>query len=736
MKAVLAGCGLEDVVKTTVWLEDRWNVSETSLYICPMCPGVEQREPGVCPNCGMALELAAPTADDAAPNLELMDFRRRLIWATPLALIILIMDMSRHVGFPITDFIAPQLLGWLQFILASPIVLWIALPIFRRGLASVINRSPNMWTLISLGAGTAYAASVVGLLAPGAFPAELLDSHGLAPVYFEAAAVILALVLLGQVLELRAREQTGGAIRALLNLAPKTAVRVTDSGPDDTITLDQVRIGDLLRIRPGDAIPVDGTVTQGISSIDESLITGEPWPVEKTAGDQVTGGTLNQSGSFVMRTERVGADTLLAHVIAQVAQAQRSRAPVQALADRVASWFTPAVVVVAVLTFAAWLVWGPQPAISYALTAAVSVLIIACPCALGLATPMSVMVAVGHGARWGVLVRDAEALQRLATVDTLIVDKTGTLTEGRPVLTGLKSVSGTSEQCLLALAAALERGSEHPIARAINEEAAVRGVEPLQVDQFQAEPGAGVAAVVDGLPARLGNRAWLKQAGIDPGATDGEAQRYEQDGKTVVFLAHGGSLVGVLAVSDRLKGGSREAVKVLKDDGWRVIMASGDASLAARRIAEEVGVHEVHAGLVPADKAALVRTLQAQGHCVAMAGDGVNDAPALAAADAGIAMGAGAGAAVQSAGVTLLHGDIAGIVRARRLAIASMANIRQNLLFAFFYNALGIPVAAGIFYPLLGLLLPPMAAALAMSLSSLSVITNALRLRRLRLGSG
>ncbi len=703
---------------------------EGTQYTCPMDPEIVRDAPGDCPICGMALEPMVPTAD-AGPNPELVDFRRRLRIGAPLAFAVFALEMGAHVGLPFEHWLGARGLMWLQFLLATPVV-WITRVFFRRGWASLRNRSPNMWTLIMLGTGAAYLFSVAALFAPGLFPEGLRGMDGQPPVYFEAAAVILILVLLGQVMELAARERTGDAIRALLDLAPKTARRVTGGGEED-VPLEAVQSGDRLRVRPGEAVPVDGEVIEGRSSVDESMITGEPMPVEKTAGDAVTGGTLNKSGSFVMQAQAVGSDTVLSQIVAMVAQAQRSRAPIQALADRVAGYFVPAVVAVAVLAFVVWLGVGPAPALAFAVVAAVSVLIIACPCALGLATPMSIMVATGRGAQAGVLIRDAEALERFAAVDVLIVDKTGTLTEGRPSLTDVIALGDEDEAEVLALAAALERGSEHPLAEAILAGAEDRGVPKQDAADFEAVTGKGVRGSVGGRDVALGNPALMRDLGI---ATDAAAARLEalqSEGKTAMLLAAGGRLAGIVAVADRIKDTTPDAIRALHGAGLKIVMATGDSRRTAEAVARTLGIDEIRAEVSPEDKGALVAGYRDQGLKVAMAGDGVNDAPALAAADVGIAMGTGADVAMESAGVTLVRGDLGGIVRARRLALATMRNIRQNLFFAFVYNAAGVPVAAGILFPILGVLLSPMIAAAAMSLSSVSVIGNALRLRSVRL---
>ncbi|TPE45645.1 heavy metal translocating P-type ATPase [Amaricoccus solimangrovi] len=697
-------------------------------WTCPMHPEIVRDGPGDCPICGMALEPMMPTAD-AGPNPELVDFRRRLWIGAPMAALVAVLEMGDHLGLPFRDWLGPTVFLWTQAILATAVV-WLTRVFFRRGWNSIVNRSPNMWTLIAIGTGAAWLFSIAALLAPGIFP-HAMRHDGAPPVYFEATAVILILVLIGQIMELTARDRTGDAIRALMDLAPKTARRVRD-GKDEDVPLDEVRAGDILRVRPGEAVPVDGAVTEGHSSVDESMMTGEPVPVEKSVGDAVTGGTLNRTGGFLMRAERVGAETTLSRIVALVAQAQRSRAPIQALADRVANWFVPAVVAVAVIAFLAWWIFGPAPALSYAFVAAVSVLIIACPCALGLATPMSIMVATGRGAHAGVLIRDAEALERLAKVDVLVVDKTGTLTEGRPSLTEV--VPGAlPESEVLALAAALERGSEHPLAEAIVAGAEARGVEAPEARDFAAVTGKGVTGTVGGRHVALGNAALMEDQGIAPGDLAARAAELQAEGRTVMFLGVDGAPAGIVAVADRIKDTTAEAIRGLHEAGIRVVMATGDAEPTARAVARTLGLDEVRAGVSPEGKGALIEELQRGGRSVAMAGDGVNDAPALAAADVGIAMGTGADVAVESAGVTLVRGDLTGILRARRLAEATMANIRQNLFFAFVYNTAGVPLAAGILYPFLGILLSPVFAAAAMSLSSVSVIGNALRLRSARL---
>ncbi|WP_434725026.1 heavy metal translocating P-type ATPase [Mesorhizobium sp. RIZ17] len=700
-------------------------------YTCPMHPEIVRDKPGSCPICGMALEpMGVPTGEEG-PNPELVDFTRRFWVSAALSVPLLVIAMAPMLGFSFENLIDGRTKTWVELALASPVVLWAAFPFFHRGWESILNRSPNMWTLISLGVGAAYLFSLVATLFPGVFPHQFRGHDGAVPVYFEAAAVIVTLVFLGQVLELRARERTGSAIRALLDLAPKTARLIGADGSENDVPLDSVKTGDKLRIRPGDAVPVDGTVLEGRSAIDESMITGEPLPVEKTEGDALTGGTLNKNGSLVMRAEKVGAETTLSRIVEMVAKAQRSRAPIQGLADRVSFYFVPAVVLVAIIAFIAWAVLGPQPSLIFAIVSAVSVLIIACPCALGLATPMSIMTATGRGAHAGVLIKEAAALERFASVDTLIVDKTGTLTEGKPRLTDVVAAGGIDENELLGLAAALEKGSEHPLAEAIVEGAAARGLKLADAVDFEAVTGKGVSGTVSGRKVALGNAAMMVDLGVGTSGADTEALQAE--GKTAMFVAVDGGLAGIVAVADPVKATTAEAIKALHDKGLRIIMATGDNERTAKAIAGKLGIDEVRAGLLPDEKGALVEELRAKGAAVAMAGDGVNDAPALAGADVGIAMGTGADVAVESAGITLVKGDLNGIVRARTLAQATIRNIRQNLFFAFLYNVLGVPVAAGVLYPLTGTLLSPMLAAAAMSLSSVSVITNALRLRTLKL---
>ena len=706
---------------------------EGTQYTCPMHPEIVRDKPGSCPLCGMALEpMGVPTGDEG-PNPELVDFTRRFWVSASLSMPLLVIAMGPMFGLPAREWIGERPAAWLELALATPVVLWAALPFFHRGLQSIVNRSPNMWTLISIGVGTAYAYSLVATLVPGIFPHELRGHGGSVEVYFEAAAVIVALVFLGQVLELKARERTGSAIRALLDLAPKTARRIGPDGSETDVPLETVEVGDLLRIRPGDAVPVDGVVVEGGSSVDESMITGEPVPVEKTDGDRLTGGTLNGNGTLVMRADRVGADTMLSRIVEMVAKAQRSRAPIQRLADRVSSWFVPAVIFVAVLAFVVWSLFGPPPSMAFAIVSAVSVLIIACPCALGLATPMSIMTATGRGAQAGVLIKDAEALERFARVDTLIVDKTGTLTEGRPRLSNVVATNGFDDAELLGLAASLEKGSGHPLAEAIVKGADERGVAIANATDFEAATGKGVSGVVSGKTVALGNKAMMRDLKLDVAPLEAMADALRSEGKTAMFVAVGGKLAGIVAVSDPVKQKAAQAISALHESGLKIIMATGDNERTARAVGKKLGIDEVRAEMLPESKKALIEELQAGGARVAMAGDGINDAPALAVADVGIAMGTGSDVAIESAGITLLKGDLTGIVRARRLSRATIGNIRQNLFFAFVYNALGVPVAAGILYPIFGTLLSPMLAAAAMSLSSVSVIGNALRLRTLKL---
>jgi Cu+-exporting ATPase len=696
-----------------------------------MHPEIVRDGPGTCPICGMALEPRTVSLEDE-PNSELEDMSRRFWVSLLLTVPLLVVGMAPMAGVNLGP-LAGQAGRWVELILATPVVLWGGWPFFVRGWESVVNRRPNMFTLIALGTGVAYLDSVVAVLAPGLFPPSFRDHHGEVGVYFEAAAVIVTLVLLGQVLELQARSRTGAAIKALLRLAPTTARRLRDDGSEEEVPLDQVRPGDRLRVRPGEKVPVDGTVIEGTSGVDESMLTGESLPVEKKPGDRVIGGTVNGTGSFVMRAEKVGTDTVLARIVAMVSEAQRSRAPIQRLADVVASYFVPAVVVVAVVTFVAWALFGPPPRMAYALVNAVAVLIVACPCALGLATPMSIMVGIGRGARAGVLIRNAEALERMEKVDTLVVDKTGTLTEGKPRLVSVVTAEGTDEATLLRLAASLEQGSEHPLAAAIVAGSAERGVRAVPVTEFESRTGRGVTAVLEGRRVALGNRTLLDELGIDPGPLAARAEALRADGQGVVFVAVDGRVAGLLGVSDPIKASTPEALRRLREDGVRVVMVTGDSRTTAEAVARKLGLDDVRAEVLPEQKVEVVSRLQAEGRVVAVAGDGINDAPALARADVGIAMGTGTDVAIEAAAITLVKGDLRGIARARRLSRATMRNIRQNLFFAFVYNVLGIPVAAGVLYPFLGLLLNPMIAAAAMSFSSVSVIANALRLRRVAL---
>ena len=698
-----------------------------------MHPEIEQKGPGNCPICGMALEPKGVPAVDDGPNPELIDFSRRFWFGLVLTVPLLVLAMGPYVGLPVESWVEPRLSRLVELFLATPVVLWSGWPFFVRGWQSVLNKSPNMFTLIAMGTGAAYIYSTIAALMPDIFPDAFRAEDGSVAVYFEAAAVIIVLVLLGQVLELRARERTGGAIRALLDLAPKTARIVREDGSEEDIPLEEVQQGDLLRIRPGDKIPVDGEVVEGTSHVDESLLTGEPVPAEKEPGDSVTGGTINGNGTFVFRATRVGADTMLSQIVTMVAEAQRSRAPIQKLADSVSGIFVPLVVLSAVIAFVAWSVWGPNPPMAYGLIAAVSVLIIACPCALGLATPISIMVSTGRGAQAGVLIKNAEALERFAKVDTLVVDKTGTLTEGKPKLTDVIVVNNGNEDDLLRAAAALEQGSAHPLAEAIVEAAKAKSLEIPPAEDFHSHSGMGVTGQVDGHSLALGNARMMNETGIQDEAFIQKADAQREEGATVMFLAMDGKPAALLVVTDPIKQSTDEAIWALHKEGLKIIMATGDHVRTAQAVADKLGIDEIRAGVMPEDKAELVKSLQAKGHKVAMAGDGVNDSPALAQADVGIAMGTGADVAVESAGITLLRGDLRGIVRARRLSEATMKNIRQNLFFAFAYNALGVPIAAGVLYPVFGILLSPMIAAAAMSFSSFSVISNALRLRRVKL---
>ena len=704
-----------------------------AIFTCPMHPEIKQEGPGSCPICGMALEPLIATAE-AQPNHELADMTRRFWIGLALSLPVVVLEMGGHVpwlGFH--HLVPPAISTWIQFILSTPVVLWAGFPFFQRAWASVVNKSLNMFSLIALGTGAAYLYSLFAAFAPDLFPAGFRGMNGTVAVYFEAAAVITVLVLLGQVLELRAREQTGGAIRALLNLAPKTARRLTEGGEDQEIPLAGVQTGDRLRVRPGDGVPVDGTVLEGQSAVDESMVTGESMPAAKQAGDTLIGGTVNGTGSLVMRADRIGADTMLSRIVAMVAEAQRSRAPIQRMADTVSGYFVPAVLAIALVSFALWALWGPAPALSYGLIAAVSVLIIACPCALGLATPMSIGVGIGKGAGAGVLIQSAEALERMEKVDTLVVDKTGTLTEGKPKVTAILPGPGMTEADILPLAASLERSSEHPLAAAIVAAARERGMTLTDPTDFASVTGKGVTGKAGGRAVALGSLKLMEDLGVAFGGLAAQADALRRDGATALFLAVDGKPGAVIAIADPIKGTTRAALDTLRADGVRIIMLSGDNQTTAQAVGRTLGIEDARGDVLPEDKHRIVRQLRAEGRVVAMAGDGVNDAPALAGADVGIAMGTGTEVAMRSAGVTLVKGDLAGIARARVLSRATMRNIRQNLVFAFAYNVIGIPVAAGVLYPAFGLLLSPVVAALAMALSSVSVIGNALRLRALQL---
>jgi Cu+-exporting ATPase len=702
-----------------------------TIYTCPMHPEIRQVGPGTCPICGMALEPEVASLD-SGPNPELADMTQRFWIGGLLSLPPVVLEMGGHLAGP-HNWIDPTLSNWIQLLLATPVVLWAGWPFFVRGWQSLLTRNLNMFTLIAMGTGVAYLYSVLGTVAPQIFPTTFRGHEGAVAVYFEAAAVITVLVLLGQVLELRARDATSGAIKALLQLAPKTARRVDADGSEHEVEIDTLHAGDHLRVRPGEKVPVDGIILEGRSSLDESLVTGESMPVTKEAGAKVIAGTLNQSGSFIMRADKVGRETLLSQIVQMVADAQRSRAPIQRLADQVAGWFVPAVIVVAIAAFAAWAWFGPEPRLAFGLVAAVSVLIIACPCALGLATPMSIMVGVGRGAQAGVLIKNAEALERMEKIDTLVVDKTGTVTEGKPKVVAIVAAAGFAQDDILRLAASVERASEHPLADAIVRAAKEKKLALGPVEGFDSPTGKGAAGKVDGKTIVLGNAKFLSSIGIDTGALDAEAERLRGDGATVINMAVDGRPAGLFAIADPVKASTPEALKALAAEGIKVIMLTGDNRTTAEAVARRLGIAEVEAEVLPDQKSAVVAKLQKAGRSVAMAGDGVNDAPALAAAEVGIAMGTGTDVAMESAGVTLLKGDLTGIVRARKLSQATMSNIRQNLFFAFIYNAAGIPIAAGILYPAFGVLLSPIIAAAAMALSSVSVVGNALRLRATRL---
>ena len=729
-----AGCRTKFVNGPQKYLDAREPepVAEDTVYTCPMHSQIRQVGPGSCPICGMALEPEL-AGSDIGPNPELIDMSRRFWIGIALTVPIFVLEMGSHIAGA-HSWVDPTLSNYVQFAFATPVVLWAGWPFFVRGWQSLVTRNLNMFTLIAMGTGVAYAYSLIATFAPGLFPQAFRGGHGGAPAtYFEAASVITVLVLMGQVLELRAREATSGAIRALLGLAPKTARRVKDDDSDEDVSLDEIHAGDRLRVRPGDKVPVDGVIIEGRSAIDESMITGKSMPVTRQKDSRVIGGTINKSGSFIMRADKVGRETLLSQIVQMVASAQRSRAPIQRLADQVSAWFVPAVIAAAIAAFGAWAMFGPEPRFSYALVAAVSVLIIACPCALGLATPMSIMVGVGRGAQAGVLIKNAEALERMEKIDTLVIDKTGTLTEGRPKVASVLPAPGFDEAQVLKLAASVERGSEHPLAAAIVAAAAERKLELATASDFDSPAGKGVTGTVEGKKIALGNARFLSELNIDTSAVREEAERLRSDGATAVFLAVDGKTAGVIAVADPIKQNTPEALRALAADGIRVVMLTGDNRTTAQAAARHLGIAEVEAEVLPGQKSAVVEKLRREGRVVAMAGDGVNDAPALAAAEVGIAMGTGSDVAIESAGITLLKGDLTGIVKARSLSAAVMRNIRQNLFFAFLYNALGVPVAAGVLYPALGVLLSPIVSAAAMALSSVSVIGNALRLRGTKL---
>ena len=729
-----AGCRTKFAADPNKYLGDKRAeepVPEGTIYTCPMHPEIRQVGPGSCPICGMALEPELVTAD-AGPNPELVDFTRRFWIGLALSLPVVALEMGAHL-LDLHRWIDPMTANWLQLALATPVVLWAGWPFFERGAHSLVTRNLNMFTLIAMGTGVAWVYSVIATVAPQTIPPAFRGPHGEVAVYFEAAAVITVLVLLGQLLELRAREQTSGAIRALLDLAPKTARRVKEDGSDEEVQLDTVVVGDTLRVRPGEKVPVDGVLSEGRSTLDESMVTGESMPVTKETGAKLIAGTLNQSGGFLMRAEKVGRDTMLSQIVQMVAAAQRSRAPIQRLADQVSGWFVPLVIVIALIAFGAWSLYGPEPRFAYGLVAAVTVLIIACPCALGLATPMSIMVGVGRGAPAGGRIKNAEALERLEKVDTLVIDKTGTLTEGKPKVVAIAPAEGYDEAELLRLAASVERSSEHPLAAAIVKAAEERNIALARVMGFDSPTGKGVIGMVERKRLVLGNAKFLAELNIATSALDAEAERLRQDGATAIFIAIDGKAAGVIAIADPVKPTTPEALKALTADGIHVVMLTGDNRTTALAVARRLGIEEVEAEVLPDQKSAVVEKLRREGRVVAMAGDGVNDAPALAAAEVGIAMGTGTDVAIESAGVTLIKGDLVGIVRARHLSEAVMRNIRQNLFFAFVYNAAGVPVAAGVLYPVFGILLSPIIAAAAMALSSVSVVGNALRLRQTRL---
>jgi len=700
-----------------------------TIYTCPMHPEVRQAGPGACPICGMALEPEQISLDDK-PDPELIDMTRRFWIALVLTLPVFAIEMGSHLG--LMHLVPPEWSNWISLVLSTPVVLWAGAPFFVRGWRSLVTRNLNMFTLIAMGTGVAWLYSVVGTLAPQLFPPAFRDMHGMVAVYFEAAAVITVLVLLGQVLELQARARTSGAIRALLGLTPKTARRVTDHGDED-VAIEAIAVGDVLRVRPGEKIPVDGIVIEGRSAVDESMVTGESMPVSKMEGAKVIGGTVNQGGGLVLAAEKVGRDTMLARIVDMVARAQRSRAPIQRLADRVAGWFVPAVIAAALVAFAAWMLFGPEPRFTFGLVAAVTVLIIACPCALGLATPMSIMVGVGRGAHSGILIRDAEALERFENIDTIVLDKTGTLTEGKPRVVSIITASGVEQSELLRLAASVERGSEHPLATAILSAAKERGLKLGAVSDFASPPGKGATGTVDSRRVALGNATLMTEQNIATHDLDAAAEAARKNGATAIYVAIDGRAGGVIAIADPIKPSATAALQKLRDDGLRIVMLTGDNLTTARAVAARLGIEEIEAGVLPERKSEVVQRLRSEGRRVAMVGDGVNDAPALAAADVGVAMGGGTDVAIESAAVTLLTGDLMGLVRARRLSVATMGNIRQNLGFAFLYNSAGVPIAAGVLYPVFGILLSPMVGAAAMALSSVSVIGNALRLARTRL---
>lgn len=701
------------------------------IYTCPMHPQIRQLGPGNCPICSMTLEPEVVTAD-TGPSAELVDMRRRFWIGLVLTLPVLALEMGGHLT-NLHMLLGPLMSNWIQLVLATPVVLWAGAPFFERAWQSIVNRHLNMFTLIAMGTGVAWVYSVIATVAPGLFPETFRSGEGAVAIYFEAAAVITVLVLLGQVLELQAREQTGGAIRALLDLAPKTARRIRSDGTDEDVDLEAVAVGDKLRVRPGEKVPVDGTLVEGRSSVDESMITGESIPVTKEVGAKLIGGTMNKTGGFVMEAGKVGRDTMLSRIVQMVAEAQRSRAPIQRLADEVSGWFVPAVIAIAIIAFAVWMWLGPEPRFAHGLVAAVAVLIIACPCALGLATPMSIMVGVGRGAHLGVLIKNAEALERFEKVDTLVVDKTGTLTEGRPKVTSIATTESLNEDELLRMAATLERASEHPLAAAIVESATERGLTLGNAEDFDSPVGKGVTGSVEGRKLIIGSHRIMEESGVDVSALTREAEGLRGEGATVIFVVVDGRASGLFAISDPIKATTPEAVQTLLNEGVRVVMLTGDNKTTAEAVARKLGIKEVEAEVLPEHKSEIVARLRKEGRIVAMAGDGVNDAPALAAADVGIAMGTGTDVAIESAGVTLLKGDLQGIARARQLSHATMKNIRQNLFFAFIYNAAGVPVAAGVLYPAFGLLMSPIIAAAAMALSSVSVIGNSLRLRSVRI---